>query len=390
MDDRASIQCATFWPRVAARIMDNAILMFCGGVLAAAVAAVAVAAPPSSGDRLATFVVLWAVTYFVLAAAYFVTYAAISGRTPGKRWMGLRVVSGTGASLTWGQSAFRFLVDLAFGVLMVVGFLDPLWVSWDRRRQAIHDKAAGTIVVRERPSTSGPVVAAVLLALLLPGSLLGYAFLPVLSVVVLPVMSRSREQAQKGRCMANFHQLAMAVRMYRMDEGAYPPPYDPITGRGGLNTLYPAYVSSRAAFTCPDDSTTLADYNAAHGAHWDSSAFQRAYSSYHDTYNYWGYDSRGKPLTRQAEAASVYANKEDNLGRPLWYADGPSATFPGLANRNAPDYTILAYCPRHSGAHPSRAPEALIIRLDGSASTVQTDSYDWIVQPVTDQPRPAE
>jgi uncharacterized RDD family membrane protein YckC/type II secretory pathway pseudopilin PulG len=381
MDDRASIQYATFWPRVAARIIDNAILMFCGGVLAAAVAAVAVAAPPSSGDRLATFVVLWAVTYFVLAAAYFVTYAAISGRTPGKRWMGLRVVSGTGASLTWGQSVIRFLVDLVFGVLMVVGFLDPLWVSWDRRRQAIHDKAAGTMVVRERPSTSGPVVAAVLLALLLPGSVLGYALLPILSVVVLPVMSRSREQERERRCMANFHGLAMAVRMYRMDEGAYPPPYDPTTGQGGLNTLYPTYLSRRVALVCPDDSTAVTDYNAAHGAHWDSSSFQRLYSSYNDTYNYWGYDRRGELLKRQAEAASLYANKEDYLGRALWETDVPSAVFPGLANRNAPDYTIIAHCSRHSGAHPARAREDLIIRLDGSVRAVETDAYDWVVQP---------
>ena len=79
------------------------------------------------------------------------------------------------------------------------------------------------------------------------------AIITVLIAIALPVFSRAREKARQAACMANLHQLAMAIRMYRMDMGTYPGPYDPASGTGGLNDLYPAYVSSRKVFICPDD-----------------------------------------------------------------------------------------------------------------------------------------
>ena len=79
------------------------------------------------------------------------------------------------------------------------------------------------------------------------------AIITVLIAIALPVFSRARERARQTACMANLHQIAMAVRMYRMDMGQFPGPYDPVMGEGGLNTLYPAYLDSRSALICPDD-----------------------------------------------------------------------------------------------------------------------------------------
>lgn len=165
------------------------------------------------------------------------------------------------------------------------------------------------------------------------------AIIVVLMAIILPVYNGAREKARQSRCMANLHNIAMAIRMYRMDEGAYPGPYDPVSGQWGLNSLYPAYITSRQTLICPDDpirdaagylaqigpgvdtpetlrefgrgpddpyySQYITDYNrwptyertygqlitvAGHMYLWDDPAeFQQRYSSYNNFYNYMGY-----------------------------------------------------------------------------------------------------
>jgi prepilin-type N-terminal cleavage/methylation domain-containing protein len=98
----------------------------------------------------------------------------------------------------------------------------------------------------------------------------------VLMAIALPVFSRARESARQTACMANLYQLAMAVRMYRMDMGAYPGPYDPVTGEGGLNALYPAYVGSRKVYICPDDSMDSGEKYVAQKARiWETATTYR-------------------------------------------------------------------------------------------------------------------
>ena len=99
----------------------------------------------------------------VIAAAGYVGIAAVlflydplfevlgSGRTPGKRWAGLRVVEDGGAPVGWGASAVRNVVrllDLLPGVYLV----GALTILLSPRGQRVGDLIAGTIVVRERRS----------------------------------------------------------------------------------------------------------------------------------------------------------------------------------------------------------------------------------------------
>ncbi len=74
------------------------------------------------------------------------------GRTVGKLITGTRVVHAVELGAVSLSSAFiRSLVPAAFGVVpgigMVLGMGVYLWAFFDPRRQGIHDKAAGTIVV---------------------------------------------------------------------------------------------------------------------------------------------------------------------------------------------------------------------------------------------------
>lgn len=72
-----------------------------------------------------------------------------AGRTPGKRWNGLRVVRASGQPVDWRASAVRNLVRLVDG--LPLSYL-PTVVSIvvTKKNQRVGDLAAGTVVVRER------------------------------------------------------------------------------------------------------------------------------------------------------------------------------------------------------------------------------------------------
>ena len=131
------------------------------------------------------------------------------------------------------------------------------------------------------------------------------AIITVLIAIAMPVYSRVRESVRQKACMANLMQIATAIRLYRMDEGFYPGPYQPATGVGGLNDLYPTYLPDRRTFICPNDSTDTVQYQQMsiggvtlgelmEDVSWPHSMgnptnFEARYSSYNLLYNWLGY-----------------------------------------------------------------------------------------------------
>lgn len=83
----------------------------------------------------------WGTVYLTLFTALW------KGRTPGKRLMDLRVVRLTGEPLGLFR-AFERVGGYAAG--FATGLLGFAQVWWDPNRQAIHDKIAETVVVREK------------------------------------------------------------------------------------------------------------------------------------------------------------------------------------------------------------------------------------------------
>lgn len=78
-----------------------------------------------------------------LPVAYFIFFWALAGQTPGKGFMGIEVVRLDRRELTIRRAALR-LLGYAASSFLLLGFL---WVLIDPRRQALHDKLAGTVVL---------------------------------------------------------------------------------------------------------------------------------------------------------------------------------------------------------------------------------------------------
>lgn len=116
-------------------------------------------------------IALWQLPVYVVVLAYFVLMLRFKGATLGKLALGLRVRRTAGAGqLPWSTAIVRTMAFLGVGyltsltlltgslalilltgaVVAVWGLLDMLWPLWDKRRQALHDKVARTVVVKIR------------------------------------------------------------------------------------------------------------------------------------------------------------------------------------------------------------------------------------------------
>ncbi|MGQ0703627.1 MAG: stage II sporulation protein M [Gemmatimonadales bacterium] len=98
----------------------------------------------------AAFVVL----FFALVYGYFSAFEGLwRGQTPGKRWMGIRVIRDTGHPVTLPDAAARNLllpVDL-------FAFLGVFLIAIHPRAKRLGDLVAGTVVVRDHPVVRRPV-----------------------------------------------------------------------------------------------------------------------------------------------------------------------------------------------------------------------------------------
>lgn len=79
---------------------------------------------------------------------YFTLFIALwDGQTPGKKLLGMRVVHLNGEPLGWWDAFGRFG---GYAAGLATGMLGYFQIVWDPNRQALHDRVAGTVVIRTR------------------------------------------------------------------------------------------------------------------------------------------------------------------------------------------------------------------------------------------------
>jgi uncharacterized RDD family membrane protein YckC len=127
---------AEWWRRLGASIVDFAILWLpMWAVLR-----------PMDVERPVRLVISFAIgtLYFALLNG------GAKGQTVGKMVWGTRVRhAATGGALGPGKAAVRYLAPALLSIVTfgLIWLPDGLWMLWDRRRQTLHDKLVGSVVV---------------------------------------------------------------------------------------------------------------------------------------------------------------------------------------------------------------------------------------------------
>jgi uncharacterized RDD family membrane protein YckC len=108
-----------------------------------------------TGDLASTIVTtLVVVTSALILLLYDLLFWMLAGQTPGKRFLGVRIVRADGERLRWGN-AIRRKVGYWISAILFLGYL---WVIVDNQRQAWHDHLAGTLVIYSWPTQGGTAV----------------------------------------------------------------------------------------------------------------------------------------------------------------------------------------------------------------------------------------
>ena len=84
------------------------------------------------------------IAYFIGSILYFPGFWAWKGATPGKMMMGIEIVNTDGSPIGFGRAIVRYIGYFVSGIIIYIGFF---MIAWDGKKQGLHDKMAGTIVI---------------------------------------------------------------------------------------------------------------------------------------------------------------------------------------------------------------------------------------------------
>jgi uncharacterized RDD family membrane protein YckC len=100
----------------------------------------------------------WLIALFstIFGFIYFIFFWVISGFTPGKALLGLRVVRTDGRPVNLGRAVLRLIAYLIAALPLFLGFI---WILFDNHRQGWHDKIARTYVIYMWDKNSRPLPA---------------------------------------------------------------------------------------------------------------------------------------------------------------------------------------------------------------------------------------
>jgi uncharacterized RDD family membrane protein YckC len=147
VSERAALRAPTMRRRFASALYD--LLMLAALVLVATFPFLAIVGDATAGWR-RHVLQLWVLA---VAGAYFAWFWTHGGQTlPMKTWR-LRLVRGDGAPVSLPRALHRYVLAVLGLLALGLGFA---WALFDRDRQFLHDRLAGTALIDAGPSMATP------------------------------------------------------------------------------------------------------------------------------------------------------------------------------------------------------------------------------------------
>jgi uncharacterized RDD family membrane protein YckC len=126
---RPAIRYGGFWIRVGAYLLDAILLVIVQLILQQ------VLETPAQAS-LANAVFGW---------LYFAGCESTMGGTPGKLVLGLQVTTMEGGSISFLRATGRYFAKILSGLILMIGYI---MIAFSGNKQGLHDKLAGTLVVK--------------------------------------------------------------------------------------------------------------------------------------------------------------------------------------------------------------------------------------------------
>ncbi|MDO8231777.1 MAG: RDD family protein [bacterium] len=183
-----TVKYAGFWVRVAAWFVDALLVGLPLGIMSRVL-----------GDTIyvsiLAIIAVWGYILFMVTA-----YQA----TLGKMAVGLRIQGTDGDKIGFGRVFMREIIGKILSSLVLIGYL---MVAWTGKKQGLHDKIAGTVVIEKDPNKSktGWVVCAVLAVFALP-----IAFV----IYVLTILNFARANAETATVVSYMSNVEIQAEIY--------------------------------------------------------------------------------------------------------------------------------------------------------------------------------
>jgi uncharacterized RDD family membrane protein YckC/Tfp pilus assembly major pilin PilA len=221
-----------FWIRFAAHFVDGFII---GLIMLVIVVVWILAAGMQSAVATNDWLGLIMLAVGQVYHACFVSSAKMA--TPGKRLCGLYVTDLEGHRLSFLHALGRNVAALLSYLTLYIGFF---MAGFTERKQALHDKIAGTLVHRQ-PGGSAAIVIVIILAAFFLVAIIG-----ILAAIALPAYQDYTVRAKMSGVIVSMSAVKAPISEYAATKGQWPTTWEQVESVGGTNPMRQLPESSRA------------------------------------------------------------------------------------------------------------------------------------------------